>query len=123
MSDNLMSGIRTGIMMSAARRDNGANDTIRELNRKLIAAEAAKEGYAALTNAIVSEIKAEAAGDLKERRLSDPGNREARVHYKQDVEDDAMRRLSGGAMSIHKTYPNGPPGKVKDDGSKPRYRK
>ncbi len=65
-----------------------------QLLRALASAEAGK----ALANAIVAEL-----AEGKVRRLSDPGNRLARVELYETVEDETLRRLSSGRLWVNRT--------------------
>lgn len=69
-----------------------------EEGEKLMRSAAAGLARQSLNNAMLEELKEEAAGKKGVRRLSDPDNRDARIAHIRKVEDDELRRLSGGRL-------------------------
>ena len=80
-----------------------ANQLARNLAQtrdRLLMEMAKSEAGIALANAMVDELKAEAAGQLAKRRLTDPMGREARRQFVDDVAEAELKRLSKGRLSF-----------------------
>lgn len=104
-------GIYAGLAWGAAAgaRDAAADlaQELAETKASLLRALASQEGSQTLANEIIGELAAEAAGQKNVRRLSDPKNRDARIQRREDVEEDALKRLSGGTLRMKRTTPRG----------------
>lgn len=65
-----------------------------------LGAKATKDASTAVLDAVVGELAAEAAGKLKVRRLSDPGNVAGRNEAFMDTAEGQLRRLSDGSLEF-----------------------
>lgn len=103
----LYAGLAWGTAQGSQDAAHELASELAETKAKLLRALAAREGAQAVTNGIIDELTAEEAGGKDVRRLSDPKNRDARIQYREDAEEDALRRLSGGTLRMKRTTSRG----------------
>ena len=101
----LYAGMAWGKIRAAQDDAAGAVAELQATRDRLLRTMATAEGYRATIGAMVDELRAEEAGTLKVRRLSDPSNRPARVQLSEDVESEELKRLSGGRLRAARTTP------------------
>lgn len=85
---------------SDSRTEKDLKRQLEATREQLLRANAAALAQQSLANTMLNELKAEEAGQRTARRLSDPGNRDARVAHVVLAEEEHLKRLSGGHLHV-----------------------